>query len=336
MNARDHDGGGGRGAEGGVRRDPDMARSRGKVSVIVPLFNRAGFIEECLLSVLATRYEPLEVLVVDDGSSDAGPEIVRKLICEWPGTLRLAGHPGAAHRGVSATRNLGLRLATGAFVTFLDSDDLMFPWRLAASAGLLETQPEIDAVYDLAERFDSASGEILGTCLPENGERRDSSTFHLPGIPGTGSLLVRRELFGLTGGFDEGKWVGEDLHMWFRIYAVGRMAPGPERRPVVRFRRHAGNTAGFDPAWIHLREFAAVYHWARKRKCADVKTEYLRRRYFGHLYDAIGQDRAAGGRFLREAGMLAHAQYHFPSAWFESRFARNVGCLATRWKFRRK
>ncbi len=312
-----------------------MTRPRPKVSVIVPLYNRAGFIEECLLSVLATRYEPLEVLVADDGSSDAGPEIVRTLMRTRPEAIRLVGHPGAAHRGVSAARNLGLHLATGAFVTFLDSDDLMYPWRLDRAVDLLETHRDIDAVYDLAERFDSASGEILGTCVPEAEAPRDGAVFHLPGIPGTGSLLVRRELFDLTGGFDEGKRVGEDINMWFRIDAVGRVAPGPERRPVVRFRRHDGNTAGFDPAWIHLREFASVYHWARKMKCADVKIEHLRQRYFGHLYDAIGHDRAAGGRLLREAGMLAHAQFHFPSAWFDSRFVRNVGCLATRWKFRR-
>jgi glycosyltransferase involved in cell wall biosynthesis len=312
-----------------------MARSREKVSVIIPLYNRAGFIEECLRSVLETRYEPLDVLVVDDGSSDAGPEIVRTWIRDRPETIRLVGHPGAAHRGVSATRNLGLRLATGAFITFLDSDDLLYPWRLDGSAGLLETRGDIDAVYDLAERFDSASGEILSACLPEAQDPGDGPVFHLPGIPGTGSLLVRRELFDLTGGFDEGKWVGEDIHMWFRIYAVGRVAPGPERRPAVRFRRHGGNTVGFDSAWIHLREFASVYHWARRRKCERVKIEYLRQRYFGHLYEAIGRDRAAGGCFQREAKMLAHAQFHFPSAWFDSRFVRNVGCLAARWKFRR-
>lgn len=299
------------------------------------MYNRAAFVDECLRSILATRYEPLEILVVDDGSSDAGPEIVRQWVRNRPETVRLIGHPGAAHRGVSATRNLGLRLATGAFITFLDSDDLMCPWRLGDSAHLLETRRDLDAVYDLAERFDSVSGGTIGPSLPEAGAGRGDSVFHLPGIPGTGCLLVRREVFDKTGGFDEGKWVGEDIHMWFRIYAVGKIAPGPERRPGIRFRRHDGNTAGFDPDWIHLREFAAVYRWARKKKCERVKVEYLRQRYFGHLYEAIGRERAAGGHIQREAGMLAHAQTHFPSVWFDSRFLRNVGCLAARWKFRR-
>jgi hypothetical protein len=157
-------------------------------------------------------------------------------------------------------------LATGAFITFLDSDDLMYPWRLDGAAGWLEAHREMDAVYDLAERFDSISGEVLERCAPEGDGSPAGPVFHLPGIPGTGSLLVRRELFDLTGGFDEGQRVGEDINLWFRVYAVGTVAPGPERRPVVRFRKHAGNTVGFDPAWIHLREFASVYHWARKKE----------------------------------------------------------------------
>lgn len=318
-----------------------MTLRKAKVSVIIPLYNRAEFIEECVRSVLATQYKSLDLLVVDDGSTDAGPAFVQKWVQSHPEAIRLVRHPGAEHRGVSAARNLGLRLSAGEFITFLDSDDLMYPWRLDGAVELLETHREIDAVYDRAEEFDSKSGAILAPFqLPEdprwNEGLQSGQGFHLPGIPGTGSMVVRRELFDVTGGFDEEKWVGEDINMWFRIYAAGRLVPGPERRPVVRFRRHAGNTTGFDPAWIQLREFASVYHWARKKKCPDQKIDYLRQRYFGHLYNFIGCERAAGGNVLREARMLAHAQFHFPASFLDSKFLRNAGCLAARWKFRRK
>lgn len=92
-------------------------------SVIIPMYNRAQFIAETLDSVLAQSFKNFEVIVVDDGSTDRGGDIVRG----FGGKVKLYSHPNS---GECPARNLGIKYARGEYLTFLDSDDLWFPWTL--------------------------------------------------------------------------------------------------------------------------------------------------------------------------------------------------------------
>ena len=116
----------------------------GLVSVVVPAFDEEAFIAEALRSVLAQSYAPVEVIVVDDGSSDHTAEIA-----EAHGA-RLVRQ---SHRGPAAARNVGLELASGAYWTIFDADDLMLPDRLAREVAHLETHPELGMVFGLTEAF---------------------------------------------------------------------------------------------------------------------------------------------------------------------------------------
>lgn len=95
-----------------------------RVSVIVPVFNRERYVEQCLDSILATRYPELEILVVDDGSTDSTPAILEDVRARAGGMVRVLHHPGRQNRGPSSSRNLALARAAGAYVCFLDSDDV--------------------------------------------------------------------------------------------------------------------------------------------------------------------------------------------------------------------
>src|SRR5262245_21086983 len=96
----------------------------GLVSTIIPVYNRPALLSEAVTSVLAQTYRPIEIIIVDDGSTDATPEIAQSLASAHPTEIRwlriINGGPGAA-------REAGRRCARGAFIQYLDSDDLLHP-----------------------------------------------------------------------------------------------------------------------------------------------------------------------------------------------------------------
>jgi glycosyltransferase involved in cell wall biosynthesis len=183
------------------------------VSVIIPAYNSAPYIRETLESVLSQTHPPLEVIVVDDGSSDDTAAIVQS----YNGRVRLLQQE---HRGVSAARNLGIRQAQGDYVAFLDSDDLWLPEKLERqSACILEKQ--VAWVSCGADFFDTNSGKIFyeyrkklyeGDIL----EKEFVYTFIRSPTP-----LVKRTVFEDVGYFNEEyeARIGEDKDMWLRIAA---------------------------------------------------------------------------------------------------------------------
>src|SRR5262249_48156267 len=110
------------------------------VSVIIPTFDRSAWVGEAIASVLAQTYPHLELIVVDDGSHDATPEVVQAF---GPALTYIR----QARAGVSAARNRGVAASRGALVAFLDSDDLWLPGKIAAQVALLQQQPHVQACY---------------------------------------------------------------------------------------------------------------------------------------------------------------------------------------------
>ncbi len=117
-----------------------------KVSVIIPVFNLENFIERAIRSALAQE-EVLECIVVDDGSTDNTSRICRNIAKEQSRVLVLS-HPEGVNRGVSNSRNLALKSATGTHVSFLDGDDYFLPNRFVKVNMAFQANPLIDGVYD--------------------------------------------------------------------------------------------------------------------------------------------------------------------------------------------
>jgi glycosyltransferase involved in cell wall biosynthesis len=119
------------------------------VSVVIIVHNGAAFLAEAIESVLAQTFFDYELLIVDDGSTDASRDIALAYRDRSPEMLVLQ-HPGGANRGMSASRNLGLATARGEYVAFLDADDVWLPAKLAEQLAVFRAHPEVGLVYGRA------------------------------------------------------------------------------------------------------------------------------------------------------------------------------------------
>ena len=177
------------------------------VSVIVPVYQRRQCAAEAVASVLSQTHRRVECVVVDDGSTDGSLDAVE---------ARCAGDPrlrtfAAPHRGVSAARNRGLAEARGAYVTFLDSDDLMPPARVTRQLDLL-AELSCDGVFGNAETSltPGVAPPAWFTARPE--WRRG---------PCWMTLLVATEAVRAAAGFDETLSLGEDADLMVRLRIAG-------------------------------------------------------------------------------------------------------------------
>ena len=190
------------------------------VSVIIPAYNAARFILEALQSVNAQHYYPLEILLIDDGSTDETVDMVRR---NQP-HVRIISQ---ANGGVSAARNTGLREATGEFICFLDADDSWFPGKLAAQTAYLATHPSVGIVY---HEWHIWKSDAAGTYHPPPAvDAHGSPESIVPDLSGwiyhrllmdcevhTSTVMMRRSAAREVGVFDTDLVTGEDYDYWLR------------------------------------------------------------------------------------------------------------------------
>lgn len=207
-----------------------------KVSVITPAYNTAGYIGETLESIFAQTYRDFEVVVVNDGSPDT-PELEAALGPYRSRIVYLEHENG----GPAAARNAGIRVARGAYVAFLDSDDLWEPDYLAVQIGMLEADPAIDALYPNGRTFGegAAVGLTAMDLSPSDGpvtlERVLDERCNIP-IYAT----ARRDAVVRAGLFDETFRRAEDYELWLRMLHTGARIEY-HSRPLVRYRVRSGS-----------------------------------------------------------------------------------------------
>lgn len=200
------------------------------VSVIIPAYNAEAFVADTVNSALNQTCQDLEVIVVDDGSKDG------TLGALQPFGDRIRVHQ-QANGGVAKARNTGVSLATGAWVAFLDADDLWLPEKIdrqlacsAASPMIYSDRLNIGARGDLPELQSVAmpmhSGDLFVPLLRENF------------ITNT-SVMMRRDLFEKLGGFYTGLNGTEDWDLWIRVAERHPIELVPE--PLVKYRFHDGS-----------------------------------------------------------------------------------------------
>jgi len=122
-----------------------------QVSVITIFLNAEKFIHEAIESVFAQTYDNWDLWLVDDGSTDASAEIARRFANQQSRKVRYLEHVGHKNRGMSASRNLGIRNANGRYSAFLDADDVWLPEKLERQVPILESQPQVAMVYGPTE-----------------------------------------------------------------------------------------------------------------------------------------------------------------------------------------
>jgi glycosyltransferase involved in cell wall biosynthesis len=124
---------------------------RGRVSVIIPVFNRARRLKEAVISILLQTYEDIEIIIVDDGSSDNTVDVVDGLVKKWPDTIRAFKQENS---GPGVARQLGTTMSTGEFIQYLDSDDLLLPDKFKIQVDALQKCPEVGIAYGISYQAD--------------------------------------------------------------------------------------------------------------------------------------------------------------------------------------
>ena len=117
------------------------------VSVVIIFRDAERFLTEAVASIFAQTFKNWELLLVDDGSVDGSTALAVACADEYPRQVRYLAHPGHANRGMSASRNLGIRHARGAYLAFLDADDVLFTPALEDQVALLDAWPAAAMVY---------------------------------------------------------------------------------------------------------------------------------------------------------------------------------------------
>lgn len=280
----------------------------GLVSVVIPMYNASRFIPETIRSVLAQTYRALEVICVDDGSTDDTVRVAREFLGDP--RLQVIAQENA---GVSQARNHGLSVARGQFVAFLDADDVWLEDNVEAKVALLNAHPEYAAAHGVIEVIDERSrrtglvfqgrsGWILDSLLEWDGVN----------IPGPSSVLFRRGALEMVGGFDTELSTAADQDMNFRVAA--RFAIGQVPRVLTLYRVHGENMhrniALMERDHIRAYMNAAAYGFFRDRRS--------QRRCFSKLYMVLaGTWWHDGGSWTRAARLAARAVALRPQSGLE-------------------
>lgn len=171
------------------------------VSVIIPVYNRETLIGRALLSLLGQTYAPVELIVVDDGSTDGSLQRIRELLPRFPLCKLLA----LAHQGAVGALNRGLAEASGKYLGFLDSDDEYLSEYLERRVSFLEANPLIDLIHSNAELV----GDPDDLLVPDRKDPR--RLIHLNDCLIGATLFGKRELFLNLNGFREQAFYDSDL-----------------------------------------------------------------------------------------------------------------------------
>jgi glycosyltransferase involved in cell wall biosynthesis len=189
------------------------------ISVIIPVFNGERFIAEAIQSVLAQNYEPLEIIVVDDGSTDGTAEVV-KILGE---KIRYIFQENG---GIAAARNTGLRAASGDYIAFLDADDLFCNDKLNLQLKQFDLYVSLGIALGYISRC-NFTGQNTDHELADHSDK----SFLLS----LGSMLISKSVFHQIGNFDLEMKQAEDLDFFFRVKEAGiPIAVHPEIIQICR------------------------------------------------------------------------------------------------------
>ena len=190
---------------------------RPKISVVIPLFNKASTIGETIESVCLQTCRNIEILVVDDGSTDGGLQVVKK---NPDNRIRIISQ---VNQGQSAARNRGLESALGSYIAFIDGDDRWDKTHLESMLKLSESFPNA-GIYATAYRTNFGGGRVIETKVSK--KKGSSKPFLLPDyfrlaslapVIWVGAAMVPKTVFDEIGGFLAGEHRGADREMWARI-----------------------------------------------------------------------------------------------------------------------
>jgi glycosyltransferase involved in cell wall biosynthesis len=202
-----------------------------RISVVIPCHNSAPWLLETLASVVNQTLPALEIVLVDDGSTDDTAAIIDDAVAKHPSVMRAA----LDNRGVAAARNLGISMASGEYIMPLDADDLIAPTMLAECARVLDVDPDTTVVFTDREDFGALEGVFAAGAFDVQHLKYFNQLSHC--------ALYRRTLWHSIGGYRTNVTGFDDWDFW--LAAALRGARGHHlAQPLFRHRRHRGSQLG--------------------------------------------------------------------------------------------
>lgn len=246
------------------------------VSVIIPNYNYERYLREAIDSALAQTYPNIEIIVVDDGSTDSSREIIESYGSEIRAVFQ-------KNQGVSAARNNGAATSKGEYIAFLDADDVWLPEKLQSQIHTFASSEEFGLVHVGVEEID-AQGNVLRreTDGLQGSISRDLLLFERAAILGGGSgIMTRRRIFDEIGGFDTDLSTSADWDISYRISS--RHKVGFVKETLLRYRMHGSNMHGN----IELMEREMLAAYGKAFASADQKTIAIKNTAYGNLHKVL-------------------------------------------------
>jgi glycosyltransferase involved in cell wall biosynthesis len=219
------------------------------ISVIIPVFNSERYLAEAIESVLGQTMGVREILVIDDGSTDASGEVVGR----FPEPVR---YYRQEHGGAVRARNHGVRLSQGAMVAFLDADDVWMPQKIELQLGAFSRQPQLDFVLGGVEQF--ISPELCGGGQPRLRQELATMPAYL-----IGALLIRKSSYLKVGYLDETLHLGEFIDWFDRAKSSGLTFSILEEM-VLKRRIHDRNQGIYNRSYV--KDYLSVIKASLNRK----------------------------------------------------------------------
>ena len=241
-----------------------MSGARPLVSVVIPCFNQARFLGDAIESALAQTYTPVEIVVVDDGSTDDTAAVAAR----FPGVRYVRRENG----GLSAARNTGLRESRGAYLTFLDADDLLLPRAIEVALDRLEASPEC-AFVSGRFRYVDADGVLELVDVPPKVPADPYLAFLRGNHIGMHATVVyRRAPLEAARGYDESLPACEDYDLFLRLAADHPVLRHDE--VVADYRQHASNMSRDLTLMLPTVLGVLRRQWPRARQSAEHRRGY--------------------------------------------------------------
>lgn len=281
-----------------------------RLSVCIACFNQARFLDDAVRSIHDQRFEGVEIILVDDGSTDHTPEWANRA------DLRYVRQDNA---GPSSARNLGLGLARADYVAFLDADDVYLPGAFGAALSMLEAHPDFAFVYGGYQTV-NADLEILHEIPPEVHAEGFAGLLRRNHIAMHATVFYRRATLVAAGGFDPTLRACEDYDVFLRL---ARRAPfGAYATIAAAYRRHGANSTRNSVRMLR----SALSVMQRFRSDAEQRPEWMQAyregvRFWKQYYGAQLADDVMAAAVRGDARALRHLAAGLSSDW---RFARRM------------
>ena len=263
------------------------------VSVIIPTYNRAHLIDRAITSVLNQTYQDLEIIVIDDGSTDNTEEVIRSFPDKRVNYIK-----HKKNKGVSSARNTGIKVAKGKYIAFLDSDDEWLSEKLGKQIKVLQNKsPEVGVAYSDVLYIDENGKNMNRKLLNPKKEGyiyEDLLGGNCVGTPST--LLIKKECFNRVGLFDDLLNGQGDWDMWIRIAKYYRFVF--TEVPLVKYRLHSNRISENLELQIITSNRILVKYANELKKRRSVHSKL----YFniGNIFCRIGKTKE-GQRYLLKA-----------------------------------